>query len=335
MPAVTRQMVNKLIRPPCPAHSRLNKQALDNRRVADRKARLATNYDPDPIPDPVIDDVTDPVMPVTDPVNTPPPSPAIAVDGVACMAAPVERYARLVCDITDLDCTSDATLKGVVAVGVSKHICGSATDVALRALCANVPPASAGRQPSDAWLGHVGAVCMAPCCHQKARLKDYCNPEYLTEIGFGGKHAWGTLTSLIQLSRHTTLADHEYEPRPPPLSPGIVLESIHNTAYAQPLTSCCEHTRNHRRHATMSCYHVLTLQSSAAHDRRSQPPLPGRAPALPFSPLRHATHTSVRTQSRSRMHTCALFTRTCCAHTRMHAAHLRTRARCTHTLRAP
>ena len=163
--------------------------------------------------------------------------------------AMTEYYARLIRDISDLDCRTDPTLEGVATIGVAKHLCGTATDIALRALCANVrssdvvggdeieaagaetvttasaTAAATARATTTttktmsscsivvepaAMTGRVHGLCMAPCCHQKAKFRDYCGASYLEAIGFGGGRNFATLRSLVQLSRHDKLGAHEY-----------------------------------------------------------------------------------------------------------------------------
>ena len=114
-------------------------------------------------------------------------------------------YARVVGDVGDLarlELPLPPEARGGVVV-IAKHLCGSATDAGLRALCA----------PDGALAAWAGACCIAPCCHQKARPAAHCNRRFLAERGFGADDAertrggavsereFRTLTMLVQISR--------------------------------------------------------------------------------------------------------------------------------------
>ena len=102
-------------------------------------------------------------------------------------------YARVVGDVADFGARLEET-SGVVCV--SKHLCGSATDAAL----AGVAAAAA-----------VDACVLAPCCHQKAKKRDYANVAFLEEAGFCREHVglrggaqdndFRTLLWLVQFSK--------------------------------------------------------------------------------------------------------------------------------------
>lgn len=118
-------------------------------------------------------------------------------------------YTRVVGDVADLAQIKlplpSAAHGGVIAL--AKHLCGGATDASLHALC---------EQPLAAF---VGACCIAPCCHQKARADEYCNPSYLAAAGFGADprvrtrrgvpsaNEFKTLQMLVQISKAAHAAD--------------------------------------------------------------------------------------------------------------------------------
>ena len=108
-------------------------------------------------------------------------------------------FTRTVGDTRDLSRLKlpEATRGGGV-VALAKHLCGGATDGSLEALC---------RPPLTEF---VGACCVAPCCHQKTRLEDYCNRPFLEAVGFGSRDDWRTLMMLLQISRATELREFEY-----------------------------------------------------------------------------------------------------------------------------
>lgn len=114
----------------------------------------------------------------------PPPSAqentgAASQNVAAAAAAP---YLRVVADVGN-DRQFNARMKAPLAmtsphglVAVSKHLCGGATDSIIRQLCC------------DPLVDFVGACCIAPCCHQKIRRKQYCNLAYLQTKGFCSEH---------------------------------------------------------------------------------------------------------------------------------------------------
>lgn len=69
------------------------------------------------------------------------------------------RFERIRCDLRHLDLDKIDFLRGESnVVGVAKHLCGSATDLALRALV---------RSPSTT------AIAIATCCHHRCDWRDY------------------------------------------------------------------------------------------------------------------------------------------------------------------
>ncbi|ORX41990.1 DUF715-domain-containing protein [Piromyces finnis] len=81
---------------------------------------------------------------------------------------------RLYMDIKDLCLEKLNLLKDKKLVGVSKHLCGCATDLTLKCLV----------NYTDAVPNSVKTVFIALCCHQICKYGMYCNPEYLTHYGF-------------------------------------------------------------------------------------------------------------------------------------------------------
>ena len=178
--------------------------ALDSRhhRPSDRF------YDP-PAPDwsghvTVIRPTAAPVASAAEQPSPPPPQQQQQQAGTP-VATGMAPYMRVVADVTNgrqLHARlklplAETTHGGVIAL--SKHLCGGATDCSLKALCA--PP-----------LGpYVGASCIAPCCHQKIRRKEYCNMSFLREMGFCTEHVgvrgglqdidFRTLGMVIQMSK--------------------------------------------------------------------------------------------------------------------------------------
>ncbi|KAJ1568997.1 tRNA:m4X modification enzyme, partial [Cladochytrium tenue] len=79
----------------------------------------------------------------------------------------------------DAASTTDCSPPGGV-VAVSKHLCGAATDLALRCLAAYAAEhaASAAEAQPPPLLG----VVLAPCCHHRCRREDYVDPGFLIDF---------------------------------------------------------------------------------------------------------------------------------------------------------
>jgi len=106
-------------------------------------------------------------------------------------------YTRLVAEVQDMQWSQRKELQGEV-VAVTKHLCGGFTDASLVRVCEGL---------------QLQSVCMAPCCHQKLTLPEYCNHPYLKETGFETEREFKDLLFLIQLSKHSELKDNEYRNR--------------------------------------------------------------------------------------------------------------------------
>ncbi|CAE8718383.1 unnamed protein product [Polarella glacialis] len=102
-------------------------------------------------------------------------------------------YTRIVTDLRTPQWVEGPELKGPI-VAVTKHLCGGATDAALVQVCQL----------------QLKGLCMAPCCHQKLNLTEYCNKAYLEEIGFATARDFRWLLKLLQISCHKTLKEFEY-----------------------------------------------------------------------------------------------------------------------------
>ncbi|KAI9203853.1 methyltransferase TRM13-domain-containing protein [Polychytrium aggregatum] len=87
------------------------------------------------------------------------------------MVSSWERYAI---DIKDLDLSRIELLKNHRVVGISKHLCGSATDITLRCLTHYL---------SDDSSAKLEGVTIALCCHQICKYPMYCNHSFLSEHG--------------------------------------------------------------------------------------------------------------------------------------------------------
>ncbi len=91
-------------------------------------------------------------------------------------------------DIVNLDLSRVEVLKGRGMVGVSKHLCGAATDLALRCLVSTLHEAMAMR---------VCGVAIALCCHHQCKWSQLVGHAFITGLGFspGDFHVISHMTS--------------------------------------------------------------------------------------------------------------------------------------------
>ncbi|RUS27347.1 methyltransferase TRM13-domain-containing protein [Jimgerdemannia flammicorona] len=88
---------------------------------------------------------------------------------------------RVGCDIKDLDLSRIDILQGgeKKVVALSKHLCGSATDITLKCL---VNYLEKEREKGNG--STIAGIVIAICCHQLCRWPMYPNPTFLADIGF-------------------------------------------------------------------------------------------------------------------------------------------------------
>lgn len=90
----------------------------------------------------------------------------------------MERTMRVKCDIRHLDLNGIPELaRCACAVAVSKHLCGAATDLALRA-CVRATSAGSHR---------ITGVAFALCCHTVCSWDVYVNQAFMLEHGLGSE----------------------------------------------------------------------------------------------------------------------------------------------------
>jgi tRNA:m4X modification enzyme len=75
---------------------------------------------------------------------------------------------RIRCDVADLEL--DSAVGGADAIVIAKHLCGSATDLALRAA---------------AGAGRLAGVAIAPCCHHSCTWERYVAADWCLALGIG------------------------------------------------------------------------------------------------------------------------------------------------------
>lgn len=90
-------------------------------------------------------------------------------------------YSRLHMDIVDLDLLGVEAVRGRGLVGVGKHLCGAATDLALRCMISTLQRGVAvGRGQGVKVCG----VAIALCCHHRCVWDQLVGQDYLTQQGF-------------------------------------------------------------------------------------------------------------------------------------------------------
>lgn len=86
-------------------------------------------------------------------------------------------------DIVDLDLSRVEAVRGRGIVGVAKHLCGAATDLALRCL---IRTHQLGSEVSGCGsLGtKVHGLAFALCCHHRCSWPELAGQEFLGQLGF-------------------------------------------------------------------------------------------------------------------------------------------------------
>ena len=95
---------------------------------------------------------------------------------------------RLRIDIKDLNFSGVAAARGRDVVFVAKHLCGAATDLAMR--CALADEKEASREEKNGGVRNgaraLGA-CVATCCHHRCEWGSYVNRAFMEAHGFGAR----------------------------------------------------------------------------------------------------------------------------------------------------
>ncbi|KAJ3091416.1 tRNA:m(4)X modification enzyme TRM13 [Quaeritorhiza haematococci] len=96
------------------------------------------------------------------------------IDRFLKVMGPESTWRRLMIDIKDLDLSRVDDVKGHSVVAVSKHLCGSATDITLKCLTQFLENDSTGK---------VKGLVIALCCHQICKYSMYINHGFLEKYG--------------------------------------------------------------------------------------------------------------------------------------------------------
>lgn len=115
-------------------------------------------------------------------------------------------------NIVDLDLLGVEVVKGHGVVGVAKHLCGAATDLALRCMVGALKRGVAAGRGQDV---RVHGIAMALCCHHRCTWDQLVGRELLTQQGF-------TREDFDLLSHMTSWAT--CGSRPPPKDEGKVCQ---------------------------------------------------------------------------------------------------------------
>lgn len=112
------------------------------------------------------------------------------------------EFERLHVDIQHLDLSGVPLLrdKRLPVVGVGKHLCGAATDLALRCLlekprCSvtseplpkRLRPSDPG-SPAEPWGPAVVGLTVALCCHHRCQWRHYVGKDFFRRRGLGADH---------------------------------------------------------------------------------------------------------------------------------------------------
>ncbi|EQC30576.1 hypothetical protein SDRG_11634 [Saprolegnia diclina VS20] len=114
-----------------------------------------------------------------------PASPFILIDRAGTRGkadqyiATESKCTRAKIDIRHLNLAGMKEATETPLVCLSKHLCGVATDLSLRALATTLPPVQANAMSPD-----LHGLAIALCCHHACSWDDYVNPTYLKELGF-------------------------------------------------------------------------------------------------------------------------------------------------------
>ena len=95
---------------------------------------------------------------------------------------------RLRVDIKDLDISGAEAVNGRDVVITGKHLCGAATDLALR--CALVHPATPRTSKEVARTAPVFSthgIAIATCCHHRCVWRTYVNKPFMRRLGFDAR----------------------------------------------------------------------------------------------------------------------------------------------------
>ncbi|TMW68371.1 hypothetical protein Poli38472_005839 [Pythium oligandrum] len=95
------------------------------------------------------------------------------------------KVMRAKIDIRHLNLAGMKELVDMPIVGMSKHLCGVATDLSLRAIANTVPVPES--HPAGVISPAFKGIAVALCCHHACQWEDYSNPEFFLAQGFSAQ----------------------------------------------------------------------------------------------------------------------------------------------------
>ncbi|PKA52693.1 tRNA guanosine-2'-O-methyltransferase TRM13 [Apostasia shenzhenica] len=146
---------------------------------------------------------------------------------------------RLRIDIEDLDLHAVESLNGHPFLAIGKHLCGSATDLAIRCCCPGQNNLNKKTLLSSCYLQ---GIAIATCCHHLCQWKHYLNASYFLDWGMTREefHAITWFSSWAVDGDHgsnpSILADSSMEPNSSEVNesgPQSVEEAIRNMKHAE------------------------------------------------------------------------------------------------------
>merc|ERR1712151_532523 len=87
-------------------------------------------------------------------------------------------------DIRNLWLPGIAELTGQQVLGIGKHVCGAATDLALKCLCQTQLEDAEADQTNCADPPYVTGIGIALCCRHVCTWNDYVDQEWVLQAGF-------------------------------------------------------------------------------------------------------------------------------------------------------
>ena len=132
----------------------------------------------------------------------------------------VGAFARVRGDLADVDLAKVDALGTLAVVGVAKHLCGSASDLALKAL---------DSLPAGTWRG----LALATCCHHRCDWSSYVGRDYFCVAVDGGNAAefakvarWAAWATIEDPDAAPAARDRSGHDRPPASDPDEALAGL-------------------------------------------------------------------------------------------------------------
>eukprot|EP01083_Nonionella_stella_P270191 914763_1 len=128
------------------------------------------------------------------------------------------KFDRIRVNLRHLDLRKVSSVSGKRVVAVSKHLCGSGTDYALRCLLNTRSPVelddsgNSGSSNSSFEAKNVfeaAGLVIATCCHHRCSWESYCNRDFFSSIGFSRSD----FSAILKISTWATCGHRQAEPK--------------------------------------------------------------------------------------------------------------------------